>query len=78
MKEMICMNCGTVGKPKKHTKGSMLTELFLWLLMVLPGLLYSFWRMSSKTMVCKTCGDSDLLPVDCPKGKRLVNQMAAE
>lgn len=78
MKKMICSNCGTVGKPKKHTKGSMLTELFLWLLMVLPGILYSAWRMSTKTMICKTCGSADLLPVNSPRGQKLASQLVTE
>jgi hypothetical protein len=66
-KEMYCGNCGTVGKPKKVTKGSIVIEIFLWLMMILPGLLYSVWRLSTRHTACPGCGAPNMIPVDSPK-----------
>jgi hypothetical protein len=50
--EKFCPNCGTIGKPKKKTKGSFAIEVLLWLCFLIPGLIYSLWRMTSKVPVC--------------------------
>ena len=42
---MYCTNCGTVAEPKKHTPGTFLTEAVLWLFLIIPGLIYSVWRI---------------------------------
>lgn len=56
MKNQIkCPNCEYEGKSKTFTKGSIIIELFLWLLMVLPGLIYSFWRHTSRYKGCPKC-----------------------
>ena len=65
--EMYCSNCGTVGQPKTVTKGSFAIELVLWLAMLLPGLLYSVWRLSTRHKACPGCGAQNMIPVDSPK-----------
>lgn len=67
----ICSHCGSVGTPKRHMKGSIIIELFLWLMMLLPGLLYSLWRLTTVSRVCRTCGSPALVPVDSPRGRAL-------
>jgi len=74
MAEKICSQCGNVGKPKKETKGSILTELVLWLFFIIPGLCYSIWRLSSKHEVCRYCGNESLVPLDSPVGKKLLEE----
>jgi len=69
---MICTICGTAGKPKKETRGSFAIEIILWLCMVLPGLLYSIWRASSKYDVCKYCGNKNIVPINSPVGQELL------
>ena len=44
MKQMICTKCGHVGKPKKKVKGSIFIEIILWLMLIVPGLIYSIWK----------------------------------
>ncbi len=66
-KELYCPNCGTIGKPKRLTKGSFVIEVFLWLLLIVPGLLYSLWRMTSKQLVCPSCQHPNMIPTDSPK-----------
>jgi len=65
----ICTNCGYEGKAKFKTKGSFLIEIVLWLLFIIPGLIYSLWRISaSKMMVCPGCDNiNTMIPADSPK-----------
>lgn len=73
-KNMICSSCGSRGQAKNAVKGSLLVELVMWLCFLLPGLIYSIWRLSSKQKVCRTCGASTLVPLDTPVGKDLAER----
>jgi hypothetical protein len=64
-----CQTCGTIARPKRHTKGSFIIEVFLWLMFIVPGLLYSLWRLTTKSWVCPKCGSSDIIPLDSPKAR---------
>lgn len=61
-----CMTCGTSGLPKVITKGSIFIEIFLWLCLIVPGLIYSIWRLSSRHKACPSCGSPTLVPVASP------------
>jgi hypothetical protein len=76
MAQMICNNCGSTGRPKTETKGSILIEIILWLSFIVPGLIYSIWRMSTRSKVCRSCGARSLVPLDSPRGKQLVHQLS--
>jgi hypothetical protein len=76
-KEMYCANCGTVGKPNKVTKGSLLIEIVLWLFMILPGLLYSLWRLSTRYQACPQCEAPNMIPADSPKARAALGQRVA-
>lgn len=71
-KKIICENCRTVGYPGRKVKGSIVIEVLLWLCFLIPGLLYSLWRHASAYKVCKACGSEELVPVDSPKGRKLI------
>lgn len=71
-KKMICSSCGSVGKPVKDTKGSCLVELILWCLMILPGLIYTVWRLTTTKDVCKQCKQPTLVPLNSPIGKKML------
>jgi hypothetical protein len=73
-KRIICVDCGSSGYSKKHTKGNIFIELILWCFLLVPGLIYSVWRMSSREDVCQGCGSNRLLPINSPKGKALYEQ----
>ena len=45
--DFICLRCRSVGTPRKVTAGSFGIELVLWLFLLIPGLVYSLWRMTS-------------------------------
>ena len=71
-KEMICSTCGHVGKPKRITKGNFLIEVILWLAFIVPGVIYSIWRMTTKYDACPSCKGAAMIPVDSPVGKKLM------
>jgi len=76
-KDIICSNCGYTGKPKILVKGSMSTEILLWILLIVPGLIYSLWRSGSRYKGCPQCGSADLVPLDSPRGKKLSAELSA-
>ncbi|WP_420207777.1 zinc-ribbon domain-containing protein [Candidatus Electronema sp. JC] len=50
-----CPNCNFTGKGKFITKGSIGIELILWLFFIIPGIVYSVWRLSNKKWICPQC-----------------------
>jgi hypothetical protein len=72
MAMLICSNCGSQGKPKVITKGNILIEIILWCCILVPGLIYSIWRLSSRYKACPKCGSPNMIPLDSPKAKTLL------
>ena len=70
---MICKTCGSRSGTENVIKGSILIEIILWLFFLVPGLIYSIWRLASKHKTCKNCGSVVLVPVDSPIGQKLIN-----
>lgn len=77
MAHMICTKCGTEGKPTSHTKGSILIEIVLWICCIVPGVIYSVWRLTTRSKVCRTCGSADLVPTSSPVGRQLKAKFSA-
>lgn len=75
VKSYVCRDCGEVDNPKKLAKGSMLVELFLWLMFIFPGMIYSVWRLSSKYDACRSCGSSRIVKASSPIGKKLIEDL---
>lgn len=72
-----CPVCGTVAKPKRHTKGAFIIEVFLWLMLIVPGFVYSLWRITSRTWVCSVCGSDQIVPVDSPRARAALKTKTA-
>lgn len=72
----ICEHCGTRGVPAIATRGSTGLELVLWLCFIVPGLIYSMWRLGSKQKVCPSCRQPGLILVNTPRGRQLVQQFS--
>lgn len=70
----VCPACGTQGEPARKTRGSILIEVILWLCFIIPGLVYSIWRMGSRYEVCPACGQPGMIPINSPNGQRLAAQ----
>jgi energy-coupling factor transporter transmembrane protein EcfT len=62
----FCSSCGHEGETTKQTRGSLALEIFLWLLFLLPGFLYSIWRHTTRKNVCSECGADTVIPVNSP------------
>lgn len=68
--DYVCIRCHTIGEPKLQTKGSFLIEVILWLLFIIPGLIYSIWRHTSRERVCRSC-HGPVIDTTSPEGQRL-------
>lgn len=69
--QWYCPSCGTLGSPKTYTKGHFLMEVILWCCLLVPGVLYSLWRLSSKYKGCPSCQHPGMIPADSPQAKKL-------
>lgn len=67
----VCKDCGTVAEPVTITKGSLGTEILLWLCLLLPGMFYTAWRHGSRYDGCPKCNGSNMVPIDSPVGQAI-------
>lgn len=72
--DKVCKDCGTVAEPKTITKGSLGTEILLWICLLLPGMFYTAWRHGSRYEGCPACGSPNLVPIDSPIGRSLARE----
>ncbi|MCP1675437.1 hypothetical protein J2T57_002587 [Natronocella acetinitrilica] len=70
-RQRVCADCATVANPKRKPRGSMGVEIILWLLFIIPGLIYSIWRQSTYRATCPECGSDNLVPLNTPRGRKL-------
>lgn len=63
---LFCKSCGHSGSSRIRTQGSIAIEIVLWICFIVPGVIYSIWRMTTKRPVCESCGSNDLVPPDSP------------
>lgn len=68
---MVCRDCGTVGESARVTRGSIWIELVLWLCLIVPGLIYSIWRLNTRHDACRACGSKSIVPLDTPIGSQI-------
>jgi hypothetical protein len=77
-KEMLCSNCGYKGKSKTYVKGSAAVEILLWLMFIIPGLIYTAWRSSSRYKACPKCKQPNMLPLDSPVAQKMLKEITTE
>lgn len=75
-KPVVCLACGHQGPPRASTPGSFAIEVVLWLCFILPGLVYSMWRLSRRTAVCSACGATTLVPPGSPVARKFLADLA--
>lgn len=74
MSKLVCKDCGFVGTGTTITKGSIFIELVLWCFLIVPGLIYSIWRHTTRHKGCPKCGSAHLIPADSPIGQRFISE----
>ena len=67
----FCIRCHYRGTPKMKMKGSWAIELILWICFIIPGLIYSTWRGSSRTQACPECGAMEMIPETSPRAMQV-------
>jgi hypothetical protein len=67
----VCTKCRSQVVPRSIKPGSAGVELVFWFLLILPGVIYSIWRITSRYLGCPTCFAKNLLPLDSPAGRTL-------
>jgi hypothetical protein len=67
-----CTRCGHIGEPRRITPGSFLIEVVLWLFLLVPGLIYSLWRISARHNACRECGSRDVVPLTSPAAQKQI------
>jgi hypothetical protein len=71
--DCVCERCWFIGPVKARVRGSFLIELVLWLCFLVPGIIYTLWRVTSRRdKRCPSCGSESLIPVDSRRGAQLV------
>ncbi|WP_291986606.1 hypothetical protein [Candidatus Accumulibacter sp. ACC007] len=70
--ELVCRNCGHVGETKTVTKGHFALEVVLWLCFLVPGIIYSIWRLTTRYQACPVCGNANLLPMNGPMAQKFL------
>lgn len=69
---VVCTRCLSTGSPKSITPGSIWLELLLWLLFLIPGVIYSVWRITARYKGCLACGAREIIPLASPAAQRLL------
>lgn len=72
--EYVCGNCGYYGWPTKVTRGSFAVEALLWLFFLVPGFIYTVWRLSTRQLACAVCLQPTMIPISSPRGWELMKQ----
>jgi len=71
---LVCTNCGHVGETKTVTKGHFALEVVLWLCFLVPGIIYSIWRLTTRHEACPVCGNTNLLPQNAPMAQKFLRE----
>ncbi len=76
--QLVCTNYGHVGDTTKVTKGHFALEVVLWLCFLVPGFIYSIWRLTTRHGACPVCGDLNLLPTSAPMAQKFLRENLPE
>lgn len=66
-----CTRCHSVAPARMLNPGSLLTEILLFCLFVVPWIIYAIWRRQARKLVCSVCGADAIVPVTSPEGARI-------
>lgn len=69
----VCTSCGYHGEAKSKVKGNFAIEVLLWFFLIIPGLVYSIWRLTNRHIPCPKCDNETLIPDDSPVAKNILS-----
>ena len=72
--DVVCNNCGHIGESVTARKGHRVIEIALWLLFLVPGIIYSIWRLTTWHEICPVCGSANLIPASSPIAQRFIRE----
>lgn len=78
MTDIVCTACGYVGKAHSKTPGSTGVELILWICLIVPGLIYSVWRLCGRYPACPVCTNAHIIPRNSPLGMKFIRENLPE
>ncbi len=70
--DYICVHCGFRGSPVRVNRGHIYFELFLWLCLIVPGIIYSAWRRIRKQEVCPECLNPEMISIYSRKARTMM------
>lgn len=70
MADWVCTACHSVGRPRTKTRGLFAVEVLLWMCFLIPGFLYTLWRVATRYKACARC-EAAVIPLDSPRGREL-------
>lgn len=73
-KNMICAQCGFVGQKERFSRGNWVLEIFLWLMLFVPGTLYTTWRALNEYHACPICKNEDMTPLNSALGQKIATE----
>jgi hypothetical protein len=76
--DVVCPSCGHVGDTTTVTKGHFALEVVLWLCFLVPGIIYSVWRLTTRYEACPVCGNPHLLPRSAPMAQKFLRENLPE
>ena len=68
----VCTRCWHSGATTAHTSGSVGIEVILWLCAIVPGLLYTLWRLSTRRPACPLCGSAEVIPAGSHRARAIL------
>jgi hypothetical protein len=76
MKDLyICKSCFAIATPNVKKKGSLTVEIFLWALFLVPGMIYTSWRLLKREKTCPVCSSASVISMNSAKGTKFLNEM---
>lgn len=59
-----CSNCWYKGRADYRRRWNTILEVCLWLLFIIPGLIYTLWRFMNKICICPKCKIDDVSEIN--------------
>lgn len=53
--KILCTACQTKSSVRGKPRGSVIIELFLWIFLIIPGVIYTIWRAIKPIYICPHC-----------------------